>query len=705
MKKQSIFASFFIACAVSATICAQQPRRSPYPKVPDGPPKSEPQQPSVPPSLLEIANGSKRGIAQANGTGTSRRGFVDGTDDLKRLQEKRGERLSPQATQNTIPFWSDSFAYQGLEFKYKMVGTDPKNGSRTTVIPTELIPLRFVFPDGHVFDASTDIVDGQTPVQGIINSPIFQNYHFVLGGTDVGNTQYGDAFQRANFWDSVSTRSKNYHVLLVQPTVMPTQTIIVPAAMGFYYYDPFLNVSLPIVNKTFLIEQERSIRSNLHISPSSLAILIWGRVSPESSSSPGYPGASAWHGSEAANGGVVTFIGTTYDYAAFGGFPDVYPLSHEIAEWMDDPFVDNFTPGWNIPFIEPSERCNSGAIVRGLLEVADPVQFFTEAVVTLPSSGFTYHVTEAMFIDFYTRSDRSRSVNGHYSMFTIGAPYGLPSQPSSECIGSVQAAQHYIDVPGSIWSEARGLNNRDEVVGFYLDPQSGYRGYLWRNGSFTTLDFPGALWTLPSKINDLGVVVGYFLDGTGFPHGFSYGNGRWTPIDFPGSTDTVAVGINSVGDVVGVFDVTQPLTHGFILHNGQFTRVDTPFGEQSEIDGINDAGTLAGYTWNDPFNGPVLGVLGHDNQFSLINMPGATFTLPGSVNNGSLVTGTFINGNENYASGFIRLFGYLHEVNAGFSVTFVYDGNDHNRIVGRTFDFSRNHSVGYIGDLPITKSP
>src|SRR5690242_6389125 len=60
----------------------------------------------------------------------------------------------------TIPHWSDSFTYNGLVYKYTMVGTDPKKSSATTVIPTVLIPIRFVFADGNVFDASTDIVEG-----------------------------------------------------------------------------------------------------------------------------------------------------------------------------------------------------------------------------------------------------------------------------------------------------------------------------------------------------------------------------------------------------------------------------------------------------------------------------------------------------------------------------------------------------------------
>jgi hypothetical protein len=33
--------------------------------------------------------------------------------------------------QNGLPTWTDSFAYQGLDFTYRMVGTDPKAGSQT----------------------------------------------------------------------------------------------------------------------------------------------------------------------------------------------------------------------------------------------------------------------------------------------------------------------------------------------------------------------------------------------------------------------------------------------------------------------------------------------------------------------------------------------------------------------------------------------
>ena len=68
------------------------------------------------------------------------------------------------------------------------------------------------------------------------------------------NTQYGDAFQRANFWDSVSRRSRNYHVLLGDPTVKPAYEVFVPN--GFYNFvtDPVSGAIIPLID-TFLLVQ------------------------------------------------------------------------------------------------------------------------------------------------------------------------------------------------------------------------------------------------------------------------------------------------------------------------------------------------------------------------------------------------------------------------------------------------------------------
>jgi len=131
--------------------------------------------------------------------------------------------------------------------------------------------------------------------------------------------------------------------------------------------------------------------------------------------------------------------------------------------------------------------------------------------------------------------------------------------------------------------------------------------------------------------------------------------------------------------------------------------VDTPIAQQSELRGINDAGQYVGSTWNDPFNGPYLGFIGGSSSFSPLNMPSALFTLPNSLNSSGMATGNFINGDDGYSSGFIRLFGNFHEVNADGVVAYVYGNNDFNQIVGQQFDFNTRRWVGYIGDLPLTK--
>ena len=95
-------------------------------------------------SLRDLTSGSSsRSPANAN----TREGCRDGTAFLKRRDEERGVQLRPESLQNTIPFWSDTFSYHGLEYKYKMVGTDPQKSNETTVIPTVIIPLRFIFLD------------------------------------------------------------------------------------------------------------------------------------------------------------------------------------------------------------------------------------------------------------------------------------------------------------------------------------------------------------------------------------------------------------------------------------------------------------------------------------------------------------------------------------------------------------------------------
>src|SRR4029077_2429385 len=71
----------------------------------------------------------------------------------------------------------------------------------------------------------------RVPDTVIKQSPMFSSHSFVMGGTNVGTTQYIDAFQRANFWDAVVANGGTYHTKLGLQ-VLPAFLFNVPVSRG-----------------------------------------------------------------------------------------------------------------------------------------------------------------------------------------------------------------------------------------------------------------------------------------------------------------------------------------------------------------------------------------------------------------------------------------------------------------------------------------
>src|SRR5256886_4358429 len=51
-------------------------------------------------------------------------------------------------------------------------------------------------------------------------------------------------------------------------------------------------------------------------------------------------------------------------------FQSIHALSHEVSEWLNDPFVNNVVPAWSVPF-EPQYGCSN------YLETGDPLVGFS----------------------------------------------------------------------------------------------------------------------------------------------------------------------------------------------------------------------------------------------------------------------------------------------------------------------------------------
>jgi probable HAF family extracellular repeat protein len=161
---------------------------------------------------------------------------------------------------------------------------------------------------------------------------------------------------------------------------------------------------------------------------------------------------------------------------------------------------------------------------------------------------------------------------------------------------------------GNTW--ARGINDQGHIVGYF---QSGapngssiYHGFVYENGIYTTLDDPlapttnlgnggNANGTVALGINNHDQIVGYYYDSNHQANGFLYSNGKYTTLDDPlGVNGTFAAGINDKGQIVGWYQDQLNSTHGFVYSGGTYTTVEDPLGGGYAL-GINNKGQIVGY--------------------------------------------------------------------------------------------------------------
>jgi hypothetical protein len=288
--------------------------------------------------------------------------------------------------------WNGSFTYQSHNYNFTMIGTNPASTNVTTnytvyIIPVKMVYTKKVYKKLHAtYDPNKDMWNGATITQSVLNSPIFTSMDWKWGSTDMGTTQYEDAFQRGSFWgDGISTTNTSYHVTIT-PTVLAEQTIKVSKAAGGGIVHDFGGTEGTMNINLFDNFIQTTMAKFSQINPSNFPFFLVENVYLTS----GGCCIGGYHS--------VDNNGQTYGMASFvttnGAFSqDVDAISHELGEWYDDPLTNN-------------------GVECGILEVGDPIEglanYGTFPVVV---GSVTYHPQALTFLEYFGSAANSSANN------------------------------------------------------------------------------------------------------------------------------------------------------------------------------------------------------------------------------------------------------------------------------------------------------
>jgi len=333
----------------------------------------------------------------------------------------------------TVKSTRDGNTYTGA-----MVGQDPfGSGFSTTAIDTVIVPVILITntiavasPNGKILTTKPGVTvfdptapdhvcltsPNDVPLTLMLQSPIFQSETFTFGPTEVGTTQYIDAFQRGNFWSLVG--GTPYHTIL-NPHVLAPVVVNLPGKQGLAGSFVGACGPLAIVNFNVMLQQifnKLLASESANINSSKFPIFLFYNTVMAANSSGGskccilgFHAAVSQNAAIAPNKSARVQTYAFIDFETSGAFPpsihDTSIAAHEVGEWMDDPFGNNPTPAWG----------HTGQVggCQNNLEVGDPLTGTNIPTVT-GGNGFSYHLQELAFFSWFY-GEPSIAVNNWFS--------------------------------------------------------------------------------------------------------------------------------------------------------------------------------------------------------------------------------------------------------------------------------------------------
>ena len=162
-------------------------------------------------------------------------------------------------------------------------------------------------------------------------------------------------------------------------------------------------------------------------------------------------------------------------------------------------------------------------------------------------------------------------------------------------------------------TEYTGINKSGKTTGYYWDSDGYARGFIKNGGSFTEIkhpdaanncDRPGQCGTFITGINNNDQVTGYYINATGVRHGFVRDGESYIPIEHPDGYNKVinthVTGINDEGRMSGYFwSADDRYARGFVTDGDRLIEIVHPeaTGEShgTYVYGINKSGRIVGW--------------------------------------------------------------------------------------------------------------
>jgi hypothetical protein len=348
-----------------------------------------------------------------------------------------------QPSTKTIPHWfgQTTNPTDGVTYGYNMAGADPYHCSGAAcdvTVEADITPI-VVNVGGLTFNGNDVLAAtlaspqfatndyGSTPAAtaagAFPNAPaLIRGAGGALSQGDAGNQlQLEDATMRAQF---NKTGASNYHLRL-HPNVLPAVTIDVPSNQGTLLQSG-RGVIFADVNISWWSAQIKNLETTAD--PTHLPIYLTDNVLLHIGKDVLNCCVIGYHGTKATGMGVGSANGNgnqpvqTFAWASYispgiyarpnGGtdwaLQDIHPISHEISEWADDPFVNNLVQPWLTP-TAPQYGCTD------TLETGDPVVGigFAKGTNTFrqgpnpngtqSADGF-YHPEDEVFLPWFMRT-------------------------------------------------------------------------------------------------------------------------------------------------------------------------------------------------------------------------------------------------------------------------------------------------------------